>query len=88
MVPKSPTDGALGQLTFVLVLSGGQKEGLLQKGKGLLLMVSLVIISTIDLDDWLPASRAPSLFVFAPQDSRKKEWGQGVGTLERLSSST
>ena len=57
-------------------------------GKGLLLMVSLVIISTIDLDDWMPASRAPGLFVFAPQNSREKEWGQGVGTLTRLSSAT
>ena len=57
-------------------------------GKGLLLMVSLVIISTLDLVDWMPASRAPGLFVFAPQKSREKEWGQGVGTLKRLSSAT
>ena len=44
-------------------------------------MVSLVIISTIDLDDWMPGSRAPGLFVFAPLNSREKEQGQGVGTI-------
>ena len=51
-------------------------------GKGLLLMVSLVIISTIDLDDWMPASRAPGLFVLAPKTAGKrsgdKEWGHLV----------
>ena len=57
-------------------------------GKGLLLMVSLVIISTIDLDDWMPGSRAPSLFVFALLNSREKERGQGVGTLFKLDSPT
>ena len=55
-------------------------------GKGLLLMVSLVIISTIDLDDWMPGSRASGRFVFAPQSSRENEGGQGVGTLLRLCS--
>ena len=45
-------------------------------GKDLWLMVSLVIISTIDLDDWMPGSRAPGLFVFAPLNSREKEQGQ------------
>ena len=57
-------------------------------GKGLLLMVSLVIISTIDLGNWMPAPRAPGLNVFAPQNSRNKEWGQEVGTLSKLSSAT
>ena len=57
-------------------------------GKDLWLMVSLVIISTIDLDDWMPGSRAPGLFVFALLNSREKERGQGVGTLFRLDSST
>ena len=57
-------------------------------GKGLLLMVSLVIISTIDLDDWMPGSRAPGLFVFAPLNSREKERGQGVGTLFSLDNAT
>ena len=61
---------------------------MLQMGKDPLLMVSLVIISTIDLDDWMPGSRAPGLFVFAPLNSREKERGQGVGTLFRLNSST
>ena len=51
-------------------------------------MVSLVIISTIDLDDWMPGSRAPGLFVFAPLNSREKERGQGVGTLFKLDSPT
>ena len=51
-------------------------------------MVSLVIISTIDLDDWMPGSRAPGLFVFAPLNSREKERGQGVGTLFRLDNAT
>ena len=46
-------------------------------GKGLLLMVSLVIISTIDLDDGMPGSIASGLFVFAPQSSRENEEGQG-----------
>ena len=45
-------------------------------GKDLWLMVSLVIISTIDLDDWMPGSRAPGLFVFAALTSREKERGQ------------
>ena len=57
-------------------------------GKDLWLMVSLVIISTIDLEDWLPGSRAPGLFVFAPLNSSEKERGQGVGTLFRLDSAT
>ena len=51
-------------------------------------MVSLVIISTIDLDDWMPGSRAPGLFVFALLNSREKERGQGVGTLFRLDNAT
>ena len=51
-------------------------------------MVSLVIISTIDLDDWMPGSRAPGIFVFAPLNSSEKERGQGVGTLFRLDSTT
>ena len=51
-------------------------------------MVSLVIISTIDLDDWMPGSRAPGLFVFAPLNSREKERGQGVGTFFRLDNAT
>ena len=46
---------------------------MLQMGKDLLLMVSLVIISTIDLDDWMPGSGAPGLFFFAPLNSREKE---------------
>ena len=46
-----------------------------------MVMVSLMIISTIDLDDWMPGSRAPGLFVFAPLNSREKEQGQGVGTI-------
>ena len=50
-------------------------------------MVSLVIIP-IDLDDWMPDSRAPGLFVFAPLNSREKKRGQGVGTLLRLDSAT
>ena len=45
-------------------------------GKDLWLMVSLVIISTIDLDDWMPGSRAPDLFVFAPPEQQRK----GAGT--------
>ena len=49
-------------------------------GMGLLLMVSLVIISTIDLDDWMPGSRAPGLFVFAPPEQQRK----GVGTFFTL----
>ena len=57
-------------------------------GKDLWLMVSLVIISTIDLDDWMPGSRAPGLFVFAPLNSREKERGQGVGTFFRLDNAT
>ena len=57
-------------------------------GKDLWLMVSLVIISTIDLDDWMPGSRAPGLYVFAPLNSREKERGQGVGTLLRLDNAT
>ena len=48
-------------------------------GKELWLMVSLVIISTIDLDEWMPGSRAPGLFVFALLNSTEKdgdkEWG-------------
>ena len=51
-------------------------------------MVSLVIISTIDLDDWMPGSRAPGLFVLAALNSREKEQGQGVGTLIRLDNTT
>ena len=47
-----------------------------QMGKDLWLMVSLVTISTIDLCDWLPASRAPGLFVLAPQSSWDNEGGQ------------
>ena len=57
-------------------------------GKDLWLMVSLVIISTIDLDDWMPGSRAPGLFVFALLNSREKERGQGVGTLFKLDNVT
>ena len=57
-------------------------------GKDLWLMVSLVIISTIDLDDWMPGSRAPGLFVFAALNSREKERGQGVGTLFSLDNAT
>ena len=51
-------------------------------GKGLLLMVSLVIIPTIDLGDWMPGFKASGLFVFAAQQ------GKGVGTLFRPSSAT
>ena len=51
-------------------------------------MVSLVIIFTIELDDWMPGSRAPGLFVFAALNSREKERGQGVGTLLRLDNVT
>ena len=51
-------------------------------------MVSLVIISTIDLDDWMPGSKAPGLSVCAPHSSRENEGGQGVGTLLRLRSAT
>ena len=54
-----------------------KKGFLLEMGKGLLLMVSLVIISTIDLDDWMPGSKAPGLFVCAPQSSRENEKGGG-----------
>ena len=57
-------------------------------GKGLLLMVSLVIISTIDLNDWMPGCRAPGLFVFPPLNSREKERVQGVGTLFSLDNAT
>ena len=57
-------------------------------GKDLWLMVSLVIISTIDLGDWMPGSRAPGLYVFAQLYSRGKERGQEVGTLFRLDNAT
>jgi len=54
-----------------------KQDFLLKSGKVLLPMVSLVIISTTDLDDdWMPGSRAPGLFVFAPQSSRENEGGQ------------
>jgi len=51
-------------------------------------MVRLAIISTIDLEFWMPGSRALGLFVFAPLTSREKERGQGVGTLFRLDNAT
>ena len=57
-------------------------------GKDLWLMVSLVVISAIDLDDWMPGSREPGLFVFAPQNSREKERGQEVGKCFRLDNDT
>ena len=46
------------------------------------------LCSTTDLDDWMPGSRAPGLFVFAPLNSREKERGQGVGTFFRLDNAT
>ena len=51
-------------------------------------MMGLVVSSNFDFDDHLPGFRAPSLFLFAQQNSREKEGGQGVGTLLRLDSAT
>ena len=65
------------------------KKGILQQiGEGLLLMMGLVVSSNIDFDDHLPGFRAPSLFLFAQQNSREKEGGQGVGTPNKLDSAT
>ena len=57
-------------------------------GEGFLLIIDLVVSSTIDFDDHLPGFRAPSLFLFAQQNSREKEGGQGVGTQTKLDSAT
>ena len=42
-------------------------------------MMSLVVSSNIDFDDHLPGFRAPSLFLFAQQNSREKERGKEWG---------
>ena len=57
-------------------------------GRDLWLMVSLVIISTIELDDWMPGSRAPGLFVFAPLKREKRSRDREWGTIFRLDSAT
>ena len=45
-------------------------------------MMGLVVSSNIDFDDHLPGFRAPSLFIFAQQNSREKEgemeWGHQI----------
>ena len=57
-------------------------------GEGFLFIMDLVVSSTIDFDDHLPGFRAPSLFLFAQQNSREKEGGQGEGTPNKLDSAT
>ena len=57
-------------------------------GEGLFLKMGLVVSSNIDFDDQLPGFRAPSLFIFAQQNSREKEEGQEVGTPNKLDSAT
>ena len=42
-------------------------------------MMGLVVSSNFDIDDHLPGFRAPSLFLFAQQNSREKEGGTRSG---------